>query len=63
MIIHPYKYIHLHSTSMSTSKKLSRLELEIHKVGHQERIAVDETSSFIERIINRKYNTYVKYII
>jgi hypothetical protein len=27
---------------MSTSERLSRLDLEIHEVGHQERIAVDE---------------------
>jgi hypothetical protein len=27
---------------MSTSEKLSRLDIEIYEVGHQERLAVDE---------------------
>jgi hypothetical protein len=27
---------------MSISERLSQLDLEIHKVGHQERIVVDE---------------------
>jgi hypothetical protein len=38
---HPYKHTHVHLTLMSTSKRLSRLDLEIHEVGHQERLAVD----------------------
>jgi hypothetical protein len=41
MSIHPYEYTHAHPTPMSTSERLSRLDLEIHKVGHQERLAVD----------------------
>jgi hypothetical protein len=40
MSTHPYKYTHAHSTSMSTSERLSRLDLEIHKVGHQERLTI-----------------------
>jgi hypothetical protein len=27
---------------MSTFERLNRFDLEIHKIGHQERIAVDE---------------------
>jgi hypothetical protein len=34
--------MHVHSISMSTFKRLSRLDLEIHEVGHQEHIAVDK---------------------
>jgi hypothetical protein len=40
-ITHPYEHIHAHSTPMSTSKRLSRLDLKIHEVGHQEHLAVD----------------------
>jgi hypothetical protein len=39
---------------MSTSERLSRLDLEIHEVGHQERLGPTEG------IISRKYNTHVK---
>jgi hypothetical protein len=38
---YPYEHTHTHPTSMSTSERLSRLDLEIHKVGHQERLAAD----------------------
>jgi hypothetical protein len=41
MSTHPYEHTHAHLTSMSTSERLSRLDLEIHEVGHQEHIAVD----------------------
>jgi hypothetical protein len=34
-----YKYTH--PISMSTSERLSELDLEIYKVGHQERLTVD----------------------
>jgi hypothetical protein len=30
-----------HPTSMSISERLSRLDLEIYEVGHQERLTVD----------------------
>jgi hypothetical protein len=43
-------------------KRLNRLNLEIHEVGHQKCIAI-ETSPLIERIISRKCNTHVKYAI
>jgi hypothetical protein len=46
MSIHSYEYTHAHSTPMSTSKKLSRFDLEIHEVGHQERLAVDGNIAF-----------------
>jgi hypothetical protein len=35
-----YSYEHTHTISMSTSKRLSWLDIEIHEVGHQERLAV-----------------------
>jgi hypothetical protein len=38
---HLYKYTHIHPTPMSTSERLSQLNLEIHEVSHQERLAVD----------------------
>jgi hypothetical protein len=38
---HPCKYNHAHPTPMSTFKRLSQLDLEIHEVGHQDRLAVD----------------------
>jgi hypothetical protein len=41
MIIHLYEYMYAHSISISTFKRLSRFDLEIHKVGHQEHIAID----------------------
>jgi hypothetical protein len=42
MRTHPYKHTHAHPISMSISERLSRFDLEIHKVDHQECIAVDE---------------------
>jgi hypothetical protein len=60
MSTYPYEYTHAHPTLMSTSEKLSRFDLKIHEVGHQDRITVDETSALTERIISRKYNTHVK---
>jgi hypothetical protein len=41
MSTYSYEYMHTHSTLMSTSERLSRLDLEIYEVGHQERITVD----------------------
>jgi hypothetical protein len=41
VITHSYEHTYAHPTSMSTSKRLNRLDLEIHKVDHQERFAVD----------------------
>jgi hypothetical protein len=62
MSTHHYEYTYEHPTSMSTSERLNRFDLEIHKVGHQERIAVDEdvVSSLTEKIISHKYNTHIK---
>jgi hypothetical protein len=37
-----YEYIYTHINFMSISERLSRIDLEIHEVGHQERLAVDE---------------------
>jgi hypothetical protein len=41
MSTHPYEYTHVHHTSMSNFERLSRLDLKIYEVGHQERLAVD----------------------
>jgi hypothetical protein len=41
MSTHLYEHTHAHPTPMSISEKLSRLDLEIHEVGHQERLVVD----------------------
>jgi hypothetical protein len=38
---HPYKHTHTHPTPMSTSERLSWLDLEIHEVGQQERLIID----------------------
>jgi hypothetical protein len=38
---HPYEYIYVQSITMNTSEKLSRLDLEIHKIGYQEQLAVN----------------------
>jgi hypothetical protein len=38
---HPYEYMYVHPTPMSTSESLSRLDLEIHEVDHQERLIID----------------------
>jgi hypothetical protein len=59
-ITHPYEHTYAYSIPMSTSNKLSRLDLEIHEVNHQEHLAVDENVASPERIISRKYNTHVK---
>jgi hypothetical protein len=60
-ITHPYEHAYAYSTPMSTSEKLSRLDLEIHEVGHQEHFVVDGDVASPERIISRKYNTHIKY--
>jgi hypothetical protein len=41
MSTHLYEHIYAHPTFMSTCERLGRLDLEIHKVGHQECLAVD----------------------
>jgi hypothetical protein len=41
MNIYLYEHMHAHPTPMSTSERLSQFDLEIHKVGHQVRLAVD----------------------
>jgi hypothetical protein len=46
---------------MSTSEKLSRFDLKIHEVGHQEHLTV--TSPSTKRIISYKYNTHIKSMI
>jgi hypothetical protein len=37
-----YEYTHAHLISMSTSERLNRLDLKIHEVSHQKRLAVDK---------------------
>jgi hypothetical protein len=41
MSTRPYEHKHVHPIPMSTFERLSQLYLEIHEVGHQERLAVD----------------------
>jgi hypothetical protein len=41
MIVHLYKYTHVHPTPMSISERLNRFDLEIHEIGHQKHLAVD----------------------
>jgi hypothetical protein len=41
MSTHPYEYIYVYSIPMNTSERVSWLDIEIHEVGHQERLAVD----------------------
>jgi hypothetical protein len=38
---HPYKHTHAHPIPMSTSERLRWLDLKIHEVSQQERLAVD----------------------
>jgi hypothetical protein len=38
---HPYKHTHIHIIPMSTFKRLSQFDIEIHEIDHQERITVD----------------------
>jgi hypothetical protein len=42
MSTHSYEHTHAYPIPMSTFKRLSRLDFEIHEVDHQERITVDE---------------------
>jgi hypothetical protein len=41
MCTYLYKYIHAHTTLMNIFERLSRLDLEIHEVGYQERLIID----------------------
>jgi hypothetical protein len=63
MSTYPYEHIHTYSILMNIFERLSRFDLEIHKVGHQERLAVDVTSPSTKKIINRKCSTHIKYRI
>jgi hypothetical protein len=38
---YPYKHTHAHSTPMNTSERLSRHDIDIHEVGHQECLIID----------------------
>jgi hypothetical protein len=55
MSTHLYEYTHTHHTLMSTSRRLSRFDLEIHKIDHQKCIAVNGNVTTSKRIINHKY--------
>jgi hypothetical protein len=59
MITYPYEYMYVHLTSINTFIRLTRLDLKIHEVGHQECLAVDG-DIISERIISHKYNIHVK---
>jgi hypothetical protein len=41
MITYFYEYIYIYFISMSIFKRLSRFDLEIHKVGHQGDLVVN----------------------
>jgi hypothetical protein len=41
MNTHLYEHTYTHLTPMSISERLSRLDLDIHKIVHQERLIVD----------------------
>jgi hypothetical protein len=45
MNIYIYKYTHVHFIYMNASERLSRLDLEIHEIGHQECLAVGNVAS------------------
>jgi hypothetical protein len=36
-----YEHMYAHPIIMSISERLSRLNLEIHKIGHEERLTID----------------------
>jgi hypothetical protein len=55
-----YFYQHIYYISMSISERLSRFDLKIYEVGHQECLV---RSFPIERIINHKYNIHIKFRI
>jgi hypothetical protein len=42
MSMHHYEYMYIDLTPINTSGRLSLLDLEIHEIGHQERLAVGE---------------------
>jgi hypothetical protein len=41
MSTYPYEHMHTHSIPVRTSERLGRLDLDIHKVGHRERLVLD----------------------
>jgi hypothetical protein len=50
-----------HYIYMNTPERLSRLDLKIHEVSHQECLTINETSHHTEKIISYKYNSYLKF--
>jgi hypothetical protein len=46
MNTHSYKYTHAYHIPITTYEKLSRLDLEIHEVSHQECLIVDGDVTF-----------------
>jgi hypothetical protein len=41
MITHIYEYTYVYPISISIFKRLSRFDVKIHKVDHQNRLAID----------------------
>jgi hypothetical protein len=41
MSIHPYEYMHIHSTPIGTFERTNWLDLGIHEVDHQECLTID----------------------
>jgi hypothetical protein len=55
-----YEYMQTQYTLITTFKRLSQFDLEIHEVGHS---LLTGTSAPTKKIINHKYNTHIKYRI
>jgi hypothetical protein len=41
MNTHSYKYTYVYSTPMNNSERLSRFDLKIYEVGHQDHFTID----------------------
>jgi hypothetical protein len=54
MSTYSYEYTYMHHIPMDIFKRLSRLDLEIHKVDQQKYLAIDGASSSTEKIISCK---------
>jgi hypothetical protein len=46
MSIYFYKYMYLYSILMIISKKLDRLDLEIHEIGYEKHLTIDRDVAY-----------------
>jgi hypothetical protein len=60
MSIHSYEHTHVHTISMITFERLTDLILKFTKSVTKSVSLSTKISSPTERIINHKYNTYIK---